>query len=269
MPRHFRFKMAMSKQVRLKHLESFNGLINDLLSKMSNEDRVRCKKLVENHKNNFRNIYEGPKPRNIDYNKKIDKIYKTLKDSLVVIDELENIPVSKLVNTKSLKRCIKSLRKLDEKKKNSNRLIYYKVGLILEEMKKKSNSEKEFESILQRESLKICKSVSYANKLIRFYNTCLNYKNLRYATLPIGTIDRNLTDLTKLMVDDVDFWNSDMNNDSYLYDDDYRDTDRSIDDNNETDTISDSILDSPENNSQSEHNSHTYITPDVDNLAIT
>ena len=65
------------------------------------------------------------------------------------------------------------------------------------------------------------------------------------------------------------FWNNNIDQDPYIYDEDYCDEARSVGHNNETDSVSDSILDSPESNSQSENISHTNITLEVDNLAIT
>ena len=261
--------MALSKQTRSLHKDSFNGLINNLLSFIPNEDKMRCRELVEEHKSKFRSIYEGAKPKKVDYDKKIKKIYSELKKSVVVSDIYANVSVRNLVETTSMKKCISSLKKLNDKLKNSNRLVHYSAGLILEEIKSKSKSEKKFESIIKRKNLEICKSLSYANKLIRFYNTCETYKNLKYATLAIRQILENLTDLTKLMIDDKAFWNNNIDQDPYIYDEDYNDKSRSIEHNSETDTVSDSILDSPESNSQSENISHTNITLEVDNLAIT
>src|SRR5688572_29884913 len=118
--------MAFSKEVEIKLVDSLEDLFRNMIANICDDtDKVICEELVNQHKDMFKSIYERSNSKEQDSKKDMEvlkKIYLKLKNSIVLMDEYEDIKVTN-IKTKSKRKCLKSLRMLNSKVKTKERLI--------------------------------------------------------------------------------------------------------------------------------------------------
>jgi hypothetical protein len=134
---------------------------------------------------------------------KLSQLYDNLKKSVYYNGTTYNINMNSIViTTTSLKEKLKDILKSEKRTQAELQENQYQKGHILLQLKRLTSTKKGFVLALEKVI-----SYGYACKLIRFYNSCERYYNLRYTTLPFRNIVDNMDALEELMAKEYQFWN--------------------------------------------------------------
>jgi hypothetical protein len=90
----------------------------------------------------------------------------------------------------------------------SERMVQYQLGCEIYRLKRLCKTKKHFE-IVVKESLKY--SCSYAYFLMKLYEACNKFVNLRFTTISVNKLMRDFSNLVELMEQDLAFWSPPSN----------------------------------------------------------
>lgn len=134
---------------------------------------------------------------------KLNKMYTELKNSVnFAIDDVACVNL--VVHT--IEECTDTLGFLISREKTHKaelRFSQYQIGSVLKILKNLSKTKKNFSLLLKKFK---SYSISYAYKMIDFYDTCEQYYNLRFTTMPLNNVLNYLSQFRSLMAQDREFW---------------------------------------------------------------
>lgn len=159
------------------------------------------------YKEKWKKIFSLKKEETIDetINKekgKLLKLYVNLKKSINFNSANVVIDVDVALSVASAKEKLETILNREKQLNCELQINQFQKGFILLQLKRLTTSKKGFTL-----AIKNIMSYGHACKLIRFYNYCESYYNLRFTTLPFRNVISNIGELAELMQQDQQFWN--------------------------------------------------------------
>ena len=183
----------------------FNNIIQPCIPA---EYKDYVNRMIDEYRNKHIKLFTiAPEKDFVTYNEsercRISEMYVELKDSLV-IHNIEDLDLN-TINLSNAQECITAIRslKIQENYKNSRiRLNQFYIGSALFEMKKFTRSKEVFGKLVKE----VGYSISYAYKLIKFYNICCQFRNIKLTSFPLIKLIDNYDYLLEYIEKDNYIW---------------------------------------------------------------
>jgi hypothetical protein len=186
-----------------------------LINKLSPEKQLEAKNLVDQHYVTWKKILQLPVEKNVSelVDKdvcRLEKLYDELKNS-VQFEVCASDQLTFPQESSTIDECISNIqdiRKLEKHTQHRERMVQYQLGCEIYRLKRLCKTKKHFE-IVVKESLKY--SCSYAYFLMKLYEACNKFVNLRFTTISVNKLMRDFSNLVELMEQDLAFWSPPSN----------------------------------------------------------